>query len=84
MKTCPSGKRAYFTQELAEDALIEAHARFEYGKGSGPVAIYKCDDCGHYHFTSQGAMDTKLSQYLTSDKAKLEKEASKWLEKFKK
>jgi uncharacterized OB-fold protein len=84
MKTCPSHKKMYPSQEIAEEALMEAHTRFEYGKGSGPIAVYQCDDCGHYHFTSQGNMNEKLKKYLASDKIKLQKEANKWADKFRK
>jgi hypothetical protein len=84
MKNCPSHKKIYFSKELAEDALIEAHARFEYGKGRGPIAVYQCGDCGYYHFTSQGVINEKLATYLSSSKAKLDKQASQWEEKFKK
>jgi hypothetical protein len=83
MKSCPSQKKMYPSQAIAEEALMEAHTRFEYGKGSGPVAIYQCDDCGHFHFTSQGAMNERLASYLSSGKIRLQKEANQWLSKFK-
>jgi uncharacterized OB-fold protein len=84
MKTCPSHKKMYPSQEVAEEALMEAHTRFEYGKSSGPIAVYQCDDCGHYHFTSQGNVNEKLKRYLASDKIRLQKEANKWTDKFRK
>jgi hypothetical protein len=84
MNSCPSNKKMYPSQEIAEEALIEAHTRFEYGKGSGPVAIYQCDDCGQFHFTSQGSVNEKLKNYLASGKIKLQKEANQWMDKFKK
>jgi hypothetical protein len=83
MKSCPSNKKMYPSLEIAEEALIEAHTRFEYGKGSGPIAIYQCDDCGQFHFTSQGTMNQKLKEYLASGKIKLLKEANQWMAKFK-
>ena len=69
---------------LAEDALIEAWIKFEYAPGSGPIAIYKCDDCGQYHFTSQGPMNENLSVALTSGKIKQQKVGNDWLNKLKK
>jgi uncharacterized OB-fold protein len=84
MKSCPSNKKMYPSREIAEEALIEAHTRFDYGKNRGPIAVYQCDDCGHYHFTSQGSMNEKLKNYLASDKIKLQKEANLWMDKFRK
>lgn len=84
MKTCPSHKKIYPSIEVAEEALIEAHTRFEYAKNTGPISVYQCDDCGEFHFTSQGPMNEKLASYLTSGKIKLQKEANKWADKWKK
>ncbi len=72
----------YPSQEIAEDALIEAHTRFEYGKGSGPIAVYQCDDCGHFHFTSQGAVNERLSTLMKDGKLKRMREAANWENKF--
>jgi hypothetical protein len=74
----------YATEHIAEDALIEAHARSEYGKQSGPIAVYLCSDCGHFHFTSQGAMNKKLKDYIESGKMKTQKEAHYWETKINK
>jgi hypothetical protein len=79
---CVSGKKAFDTQALAEDVLIELWTRNEYVENHAPVAIYKCDGCGLYHFTSRGPMNEKLAQYLASGKMKLNKEANRWLDKF--
>jgi hypothetical protein len=84
MKTCPSQKKMYPSKEIAEVALMESHTRFDYGKGRGPIAVYLCEDCGHFHFTSQGTMNEKLAKYLSSDQIKLQKAANQWIEKFKK
>jgi hypothetical protein len=80
---CSTGKKTYATETIAEDVLIELWTRFEYNENSAPLAVYKCDDCGLYHLTSRGPMNNKLAQYLSSNKAKLNKEANKWLDKFK-
>jgi hypothetical protein len=45
--------------------------------------VYRCDDCGLYHLTSKGPMNDRLAQYLSSSKLKLNKEANRWLDKFK-
>jgi len=82
MIKCSSGKRVYLTESLAEDALIDAHGRHHYA-GTGPIAFYRCDDCGYYHFTSKGAMNSKLASLLASGKLKLNQEANHWERKLK-
>lgn len=79
---CPSGKRSYMTLQIAEDALIELWSKNDYRSG-GPVNAYKCDDCGSYHMTSQGNMNSRLSLYLSDKKSGIDKEANKWLDKLK-
>ena len=83
MAACVSNKKMFDTPEQAEEALLHAWTKFSYSRGNGPVAIYKCEDCGHYHFTSQGKMNDKLEQYLASGKIGLNKEADYWLGKLK-
>lgn len=84
MEKCITGKKVYYTLEVAEDALIEAWINFEFGSGKGPVTVYKCDDCGCYHLTSQGKMNAKLERYLSEGKIKREKEARHWNTRLKK
>ena len=73
MLTCPTGKRVYQTEALAEDALIDAHSRTNYA-GTGPVAVYQCEECGYYHFTSKGKMNERLAQQIASGKIKLQQQ----------
>jgi hypothetical protein len=84
MIKCVSGKKAYATAEIAEDVLIETHTRFDYTSNNGPIAFYKCDDCGYYHLTSKGVMNQKLAEQLASGKIRRQKEADQWLKKIKK
>jgi hypothetical protein len=83
MDHCVSGKRMYLTRETSEDALIEAWTRFDYIEGNGPVAVYKCEDCGRFHLTSQGPMNERLSAALASGTIQRQKEADRWLDKLK-
>lgn len=83
MKKCPTGKRLYLSESLAEDALIEAHIHFDYRAGGGPVAVYRCDECGAYHLTSRPPMNARLAQQLSDGTIKKQKEASRWQDKFK-
>jgi ABC-type ATPase with predicted acetyltransferase domain len=83
MKKCTAGKRVYLSEQIAEDALIEAHIHFDYRSGSGPVAVYRCEDCGNYHLTSQGPTNARLSQLVANGTIKKQKEASRWQGKFK-
>jgi hypothetical protein len=84
MKTCITGKRPYPTQAIAEDALIEAHMQYDYGKSTGPVGVYLCEECGKFHLTSQGVMNERLAQLIKEGKIKLAREAGKWADKFRK
>ncbi|MCI0750497.1 MAG: hypothetical protein L0Y35_01545 [Flammeovirgaceae bacterium] len=74
----------YLSEALAEDALIEARTAYEYPKGTGPIAVYQCDECGYYHLTSKGPINEKLSKYMADGKLNLQKEANRWLDKLKK
>jgi len=84
MSVCVTHKKMYTSRESAEDALIDARIKFNYSKGGGPVAVYKCEDCGHYHLTSTGTMNERLSKFLAEGKVKLHKEADYWLDKLNK
>ena len=84
MPSCSSHKKSYPSLTLAEDALIEAWIKFQYAPGSGPIAVYRCDDCGEYHFTSKGLMNERLASALSSGKIKRERESNDWMNKLKK
>lgn len=81
---CVSGKRIFASQQLAEDTLIELWAKNEYTSGQAPVAVYRCEDCGQYHLTSKGPMNGSLAKAIESGQIKREREANKWLDKFRK
>lgn len=82
MDHCISGKRMYSSQEVAEDVLIEAWTRFDYSPGKGPVAVYQCEDCGHFHLTSKGTMNQRLLQALEEGRIQRQKEADRWMDKL--
>jgi hypothetical protein len=84
MIKCVSSKKVYLTEEMAEAALIDAQIRFDYGHRTGPIAVYRCDDCGHYHLTSKGPSNKKLSDMIANGQLKRLKESDRWAEKFKK
>lgn len=84
MIRCVSNKKVYVTEAIAEQALIEAHTQFEYKRGSGPIAVYRCEDCGYYHLTSQGQVNSKLAALLREGKIQRQKEANQWLHRLKK
>lgn len=74
----------YPTREVAEDVLIETQTRFEYGSNGGPIAVYQCEDCGQFHLTSRGPMNERLARALAEGDIRRQKEANRWLDKFKK
>jgi hypothetical protein len=84
MQACVTHKRLYVEYDAAVSALIEARTRFDYATNQGPVTVYKCEECGFYHLTSQGKMNETLEKYLATGKIKLQKEADRWLDKLKK
>jgi len=84
MITCSTKKKVYLSAEIAEDVLIETWTRYDFNVGSGPVTVYRCDDCGYYHLTSKGVMNEKLARYIKEGKIKRQKEADNWLNKMKK
>jgi hypothetical protein len=81
---CASGKRVFLSREDARMALIDAHTRYEYGQGKAPVNVYECDECGHFHLTSKGEMDTNLAAHLAEGKISREKTANLWINKMNK
>jgi len=80
---CVTGKKMYPSEQIAEDALIEARTAFDYAPNNGPIAIYKCEDCGDYHLTSRGPMNARLAALLAEGKIQKQKEANFWADKFK-
>ncbi|HCZ36820.1 MAG TPA: hypothetical protein DHV26_12940 [Cytophagales bacterium] len=81
---CVSNKRIYYSIAQAEDALISAYILFDYRKGTGPIAFYKCDDCGNYHLTSRGTMNARLAEAIANGTIQKQKTAASWHKKFKK
>lgn len=80
--SCVTGKRAYDSKEQAEEALISTRARNGYRDNSGPIAIYQCDDCGLWHFTSQGPESSILKSPEVQKRIKDQYEAEYWSKKL--
>ncbi|MEM6812877.1 MAG: hypothetical protein AAF600_00625 [Bacteroidota bacterium] len=80
MKTykCVSGKRIYETVEIAEEALIQHHIVNEYKTGEGPINVYKCHDCGNWHFTSKGEPNSIFDNKEMILRIKNERRANYW------
>ncbi len=83
ISTCSSGKKLYLSEALAEEALLGAHVQFDFAQGTGPIAVYRCDDCGYFHLTSQGLINTKLKDFLASGDYKRLRQAAAWTSKLK-
>jgi hypothetical protein len=73
----------YASQQVAEDVLIETWTRFDFTAQNGPLSVYLCDDCGQYHLTSRGPMNKRLSKALAEGKIQRQREADRWLDKWK-
>ena len=76
---CPTQKRLYYSEAMAEDALIEARIRFV---NNSAVGVYHCDDCGQWHLTSQGPMNARLKSKLDDGSISRENDAIDWEKKF--
>jgi hypothetical protein len=83
LQKCPTHKKIYPTESVAEEALIAAWIAYDYPQGNGPVNIYICDDCGNYHLTSKGAMNKKLEEQIASGKIRRDKDVNAWMDKIK-
>jgi hypothetical protein len=80
--SCPTKKKIYPSKDAAEDALIRAWTQYNYSAGNGPVAVYKCEDCGQYHLTSKGPMNERLAQNLAQGNIRRQNEADWWSDKL--
>lgn len=72
----------YATEEIAEEALIEAWTRFAFHERHGPVAVYQCEDCGAFHFTSRPPMNEKLAAALREGRIERQTEVKRWEDKW--
>jgi nuclear transport factor 2 (NTF2) superfamily protein len=73
------GKRAYNSESLALDALIEAKIRFEQNTS---VTVYQCQDCGEWHLTSKGLMHPRLEAALRDGSIAKDRRAFHWQRKL--
>jgi hypothetical protein len=71
------------TYENAVEALISARTKFDYRDGNGPVSVYRCDDCGFYHLTSQGPMNEELRKNLNDGSIDRQRRAEDWEQRLK-
>lgn len=75
---CVTGKKMYTSRQLAEEALIDVRARFQYRETAGPVTVYQCDDCGCWHFTSKGDPGDFLNCKEVKKRIADQKESDYW------
>lgn len=71
MSDCVTGKVVYTDEALAIEALIQYHIRNGREVG-GPTNVYRCEDCGSWHFTSQGKHEslenTEIKKYIEKER----------------
>lgn len=82
MDKCSSGKKTYYSEYDAEEALIDAWGRNNYREGSGPLAVYACTECRYFHWTSRPPINEKLKKALEDGSILKEQEANKWRTRF--
>lgn len=79
---CSTGKRRYPSKQMAEEALVEVRGRFYFRNDSGPIAVYQCDDCGDWHFTSKGPASGLLKDQNIQERIDNQREAEFWSQKL--
>lgn len=82
MATCQTHKNQYYSQALAEEALIDLHARNNYPKGEGPMNVYMCDYCHHWHLTSSGNLNEHLKEQMENGELQKKQTAHQWENKI--
>ncbi|MEQ8553482.1 MAG: hypothetical protein RLO17_17205 [Cyclobacteriaceae bacterium] len=83
MERCSTGKKIYYSLHDAEEALIDAWGRNHYRAGGGPISIYECHDCGHFHWTSREPMNERLKKALEDGSISNAQQANDWWHKLK-
>ena len=73
----------FLTEAIAEDALVAAWITYGFKEGQGPIAVYRCDECGGFHLTSKGSVNPKLAEHLRRGEIKKRQEENEWIEKLK-
>lgn len=82
MDQCVTRKRVYFSQEEAENALIDSWGRNHFSATNGPIGVYQCLDCGNWHWTSQGSMNPRLFEEIENGNIKKARLANDWEGRF--
>ncbi|MFM7193717.1 MAG: hypothetical protein ACKOYP_02915 [Bacteroidota bacterium] len=82
VRSCKSGKQLYPDEPTALVALLEVWGRTPFRAGEGPKTVYRCEDCGNWHFTSKGATHPELEAYMRSPEFLLKRKASDWEDRF--
>ena len=77
---CNTGKKAYYSEEEVQEALIRSHIKFI----KAAISYYHCNECGEYHLTSQGAAHSLLNDPKVQERIKRERRAQEWEGKFRK
>jgi hypothetical protein len=74
----------YPSEAIAEEALLAAWTTYTYKQGDGPIAVYRCEDCGEYHLTSRGPINPRLAKSLENGEITRLKDSETWMSKFNK
>ncbi len=75
---CVTGKNAHESEKLALDSLIQNHIRHNHRKGSGPINVYQCHECGQWHFTSKGSVTEVLKDPEVIKSMQKERKLGEW------
>jgi len=80
---CPTHKKFFPTEAIAEEALLAAWITYGVKEGQGPIAVYQCDECSGYHLTSRGPMNAKLAEQLSRGEIKKRRAEKDWIDRLK-
>lgn len=76
--SCSTGKNSYYTEEEVQEALIRSHIKFIKAANN----YYRCNDCGEFHLTSQGALHSLINEPKVQNRIKRERRSQEWEGRF--
>lgn len=80
--TCSTGKRAFFDEEAAIEALIQSKIDHHHKIDQGAINVYRCEFCNEWHLTSKGELHKVLNEPQVLSRIKRGQTGRYWEEKY--